>query len=69
MDGVDLSLVPRSVVRQRCFITVGQDPFVLGQVSLRFNLDVRTWYFHVLKNHTNQPPLSSPLAPLRTKPL
>ncbi|KAF6805035.1 hypothetical protein CMUS01_14711 [Colletotrichum musicola] len=39
VDGVDLSLVPRSVVRQRCFITVGQDPFVLGQVSLRLNLD------------------------------
>ncbi|KUI63067.1 ATP-dependent bile acid permease [Cytospora mali] len=39
VDGLDLSLVPRSLVRQRCFITVAQDPFVLGQASLRFNLD------------------------------
>lgn len=41
VDGIDLSLVPRSLVRQRCFITVAQDSFVLGQASLRFNLDVR----------------------------
>jgi ABC-type multidrug transport system fused ATPase/permease subunit len=40
VDGVDLSLVPRTLVRQRCFITVAQDPFILGQASLRFNLDV-----------------------------
>jgi hypothetical protein len=40
VDGIDLSLVPRSLIRQRCFITVAQDPFVLGQASLRFNLDV-----------------------------
>ncbi|KAL7815012.1 P-loop containing nucleoside triphosphate hydrolase protein [Trichoderma aethiopicum] len=39
VDGVDLSLVPRTLVRQRCFITVAQDPFILGQASLRFNLD------------------------------
>ncbi|KAF4121361.1 ABC-type multidrug transport system, ATPase and permease component [Geosmithia morbida] len=39
VDGIDLSLVPRSLVRQRCFITVLQDPFILDQVSLRFNLD------------------------------
>ncbi|TDZ21488.1 ABC transporter atnG [Colletotrichum orbiculare MAFF 240422] len=39
IDGVDLSLVPRSLVRQRCFVTVGQDALVLGQASLRFNLD------------------------------
>jgi hypothetical protein len=41
VDGVDLSLVPRSLIRQRCFITVAQDPFILGRASLRFNLDVR----------------------------
>ncbi|KAK0620994.1 P-loop containing nucleoside triphosphate hydrolase protein [Immersiella caudata] len=39
VDGVDLSLVPRSLIRQRCFITVGQDALVLSQASLRFNLD------------------------------
>ncbi|KAH8903310.1 ABC transporter [Coniochaeta sp. PMI_546] len=39
VDGIDLSLVPRSLIRQRCFITIAQDPFVLGQASLRFNLD------------------------------
>lgn len=31
IDGVDLSLVPRSLVRERCFITVPQDPVLLGQ--------------------------------------
>lgn len=41
VDGVDLSLVPRSLIRQRCFITIGQDALVLSQASLRFNLDVR----------------------------
>ncbi|KAK0640764.1 P-loop containing nucleoside triphosphate hydrolase protein [Cercophora newfieldiana] len=39
VDGVDLSLVPRSLIRQRCFITVGQEALVLSQASLRFNLD------------------------------
>ncbi|KAB5542688.1 ABC transporter [Coniochaeta sp. 2T2.1] len=39
VDGIDLSLVPRSLVRQRCFITISQDAFILGQASLRFNLD------------------------------
>ncbi|KAK4444468.1 ATP-binding cassette-containing protein [Podospora aff. communis PSN243] len=39
VDGVDLSLVPRALIRQRCFITVGQDALVLSQASLRFNLD------------------------------
>jgi ATP-binding cassette subfamily C (CFTR/MRP) protein 1 len=39
VDGIDLSLVPRSVVRQRCFITVPQDAVVLAHASLRFNLD------------------------------
>ncbi|KAF3012251.1 hypothetical protein E8E14_011229 [Neopestalotiopsis sp. 37M] len=42
VDGIDLSLVPRSLVRQRCFITVAQDLFVLGHASLRFNLDPST---------------------------
>ncbi|GKT66254.1 ATP-binding cassette containing protein [Colletotrichum tofieldiae] len=39
VDGVDLSLVPRSLIRQRCFITISQDSFILGQASLRFNLE------------------------------
>ncbi|WYZ44670.1 hypothetical protein EsH8_VII_001106 [Colletotrichum jinshuiense] len=39
VDGIDLSRVPRSLIRKRCFITVSQDSFVLGQASLRFNLD------------------------------
>ncbi|KAH8757146.1 P-loop containing nucleoside triphosphate hydrolase protein, partial [Hyaloscypha sp. PMI_1271] len=39
VDGIDLSLVPRYLIRQRCFITVAQDPFLLAQASLRFNLD------------------------------
>ncbi|KAF5653959.1 major facilitator family transporter [Fusarium sp. NRRL 25303] len=39
VDGIDLSLVPLSTIRERCFITVTQDPFLLVQASLRFNLD------------------------------
>ncbi|KAF5984310.1 ABC transporter [Fusarium coicis] len=39
VDGIDLSLVPLSTIRERCFITVTQDPFLLAQASLRFNLD------------------------------
>ena len=46
VDGIDLSLVPRYLIRQRCFITVAQDPFLLAQASLRFNLDVRRHYSH-----------------------
>lgn len=42
VDGIDLSLVPLSTIRERCFITVTQDPFLLAQASLRFNLDVST---------------------------
>ncbi|KAG7413765.1 ABC transporter atnG [Fusarium oxysporum f. sp. rapae] len=39
VDGLDLSLVPLSAIRERCFIIVTQDPFLLAQGSLRFNLD------------------------------
>nr|RBQ99006.1 hypothetical protein FVER53263_03317 [Fusarium verticillioides] len=39
VDGIDLNLVPLSIIRERCFITVTQDPFLLAQASLRFNLD------------------------------
>ncbi|OKL58645.1 hypothetical protein UA08_06138 [Talaromyces atroroseus] len=39
IDGIDISTLPQSLIRQRCFITVPQDPFLLPQASLRFNLD------------------------------
>ncbi|KAG9503391.1 hypothetical protein J7337_006236 [Fusarium musae] len=39
VDGIDLNQVPLSIIRERCFITVTQDPFLLAQASLRFNLD------------------------------
>ncbi|KAG8169736.1 hypothetical protein KVR01_000481 [Diaporthe batatas] len=39
VDGLDLSIIPRTLVRQQCFVTVAQDSFVLAQASLRFNLD------------------------------
>jgi ATP-binding cassette subfamily C (CFTR/MRP) protein 1 len=39
VDGVEISRVSRSILRQRCFITVTQDPFFLPDATLRFNLD------------------------------
>ncbi|KAM0541198.1 hypothetical protein ACHAPJ_013338 [Fusarium lateritium] len=39
VDGIDLSLVPLASIRERCFITVTQEPFLLAQACLRFNLD------------------------------
>lgn len=39
VDGVELSSLPRSLVREGAFITVAQEPFFLPQASLRFNLD------------------------------
>lgn len=39
IDGVNIGLVPRSVVRGRCFVTVAQEPLLLNQETLRFNLD------------------------------
>ncbi|KXJ96142.1 ABC transporter type 1, transmembrane domain-containing protein [Microdochium bolleyi] len=39
VDGIDTSHLPRSVLRERCFVTVPQDAVLLGQASLRFNLD------------------------------
>ncbi|KAF5582081.1 multidrug resistance-associated 1 [Fusarium pseudocircinatum] len=39
VDGIDLNLIPLPIIRERCFITVTQDPFLLAQASLRFNLD------------------------------
>ncbi|KAI3399955.1 hypothetical protein diail_5111 [Diaporthe ilicicola] len=39
VDGVKLSSLPRSLVRERAFVTVAQEAFFLPQASLRFNLD------------------------------
>ena len=39
IDGIDISHVPRSILRQQCFITVPQDTFVFINASLRSNLD------------------------------
>ncbi|KAG4437815.1 hypothetical protein IFR05_006702 [Cadophora sp. M221] len=39
IDGIDISQIPRSILRQQCFITVPQDPFVFVDASLRFNID------------------------------
>lgn len=39
VDGQDISLVPLSVVRQRCFITIPQDTFMILDETLAFNLD------------------------------
>ncbi|KAF6516220.1 hypothetical protein HZS61_003423 [Fusarium oxysporum f. sp. conglutinans] len=39
VDGINLSQVSLSAIRDQCFITVTQDLFLLAQASLRFNLD------------------------------
>ena len=39
VDGVDLSTVPLDTIRERCFVTIAQDPFFLPDASVRFNLD------------------------------
>ncbi|KAF3769045.1 putative ABC transporter [Cryphonectria parasitica EP155] len=39
VDGLDISKVPRSLVRQRCFISIPQDPFLMPHATLRLNLD------------------------------
>lgn len=39
LDGVDIKNVGLDVLRQRCFITVSQDPLLLFSETLRFNLD------------------------------
>ncbi|KAF5686922.1 beta-glucan-transporting ATPase [Fusarium circinatum] len=41
VDGIALSLVSLSTIREQCFISVTQDPFLLAQASLRFNLDAK----------------------------
>ncbi|PWI72127.1 multidrug resistance-associated protein [Purpureocillium lilacinum] len=39
VDGVPLSRIRRSAIRDQCFITVPQDAFFLPQATLQFNLD------------------------------
>ncbi|XWW95783.1 hypothetical protein V2A60_003750 [Cordyceps javanica] len=39
VDGINILVVPRSIVRSRCFIAVPQDSVVFKDASLRFNLD------------------------------
>ncbi|KAI9643325.1 hypothetical protein NHQ30_007944 [Ciborinia camelliae] len=39
LDGFDIKKVGLDVLRQRCFITVSQDPLLLSNETLRFNLD------------------------------
>lgn len=39
LDGVDITKVSADVLRERCFITVSQDPLLLSNETLRFNLD------------------------------
>ncbi|RFU73105.1 abc transporter [Trichoderma arundinaceum] len=39
VDGQDLLRTPRSTIRQKGFITISQEPFLIPQATLRFNLD------------------------------
>ncbi|KAL2127939.1 hypothetical protein VTI74DRAFT_9944 [Chaetomium olivicolor] len=39
LDGVNINKIPRDFLRQRCFVTVSQDGFLLPNETLRFNLD------------------------------
>jgi ABC-type multidrug transport system fused ATPase/permease subunit len=39
LDGVDIAQISRDFLRQRCFVTVSQDSFLLHDETLRFNLD------------------------------
>ncbi|PMD48812.1 putative ATP-binding cassette transporter [Hyaloscypha variabilis F] len=44
VDGINISDIPRSTVRQKCFISVPQDPFLLADATLRFNVDPNEHY-------------------------
>ncbi|KAI1109282.1 putative ABC transporter [Nemania sp. NC0429] len=39
LDGIDIGQVNLGVLRQRCFIAMSQDPLILPEETLRFNLD------------------------------
>ncbi|KAE9376652.1 ABC transporter [Stipitochalara longipes BDJ] len=44
VDGINISEISRSTVRQNCFISVPQDPFLLPNATLRFNVDPNEHY-------------------------
>lgn len=44
VDGVDISHISRSTIRERCFITIPQDTYILPNGSLRSNLDFYAEY-------------------------
>lgn len=39
IDGVNITQIPHDFLRQRCFVAVSQDGFLLPSETLRFNLD------------------------------
>lgn len=39
IDGVDISTLPRDLLRQQCFVVAAQDAVLLPGETLRFNLD------------------------------
>ncbi len=39
IDNVDISRVPRHIIRQRCLVTVSQDALILSNETLRLNMD------------------------------
>jgi ABC-type multidrug transport system fused ATPase/permease subunit len=39
LDGIDIKQVGLDLLRRRCFVAVSQDPLVLPNEPLRFNLD------------------------------
>ena len=39
VDGTNISEIVRSAVRQKCFISAAQDPFLLPDATLRFDMD------------------------------
>ncbi|AEO64833.1 uncharacterized protein THITE_2142635 [Thermothielavioides terrestris NRRL 8126] len=43
LDGIDISTIPLEFLRQRCFVTVSQDGFLVSNASIRFNLDPEGW--------------------------
>lgn len=48
VDGCNISTIPRSIIRERCFVTVPQEPLLFSEATLRFNLDPS----ETLSNHT-----------------
>ena len=39
LDGVDIARIPHDFLRERCFVVVSQDGFLLPNETLRFNID------------------------------